>query len=225
MIFRLRSICVLFIVVLLCSSVSFARGGRGPGGNNPNPPKGNPNDPNAKRAPKPLPASSLQRLSDRLALLGERLLALKKLAESDEREVQIRRYRAFQLSDFKDKKREPKAEELIAWMFEPDKKTKKLAPFTLREAAMHALIYQKMRDPDLSSSDSGSRGSPRAKLCRDKVVKHLRSDDRYARGLADGLLNGLWKRPPEPGIIKYEPDDKTTWKAGKDAWSKYLKKK
>ncbi len=227
---RLGTLCALLAVLLLCTSVAFARGGRGPGGNNnPNPAKGeegaDPNDPNAKPKPEPLPESTVQRLRGRLAKLGERLLELKQLADSDPREMEIRKYREFKLAAFKDKKRSPKAEDLIAWMFEPDKKTKKLAPFTLREAALKALVDQKMRDPDLSSSDSGSRGSPRAKLCKDEVVKHLKDDDPTTRELANQLLNQLWTRPPEPAIINYDARVEETWKPAIRAWNKHLKKK
>jgi len=225
---RLRSLFVLLAVVALCSSAVLAKGGGGPGNNNPkpNPPKADPggdaNDPNAPPQPEPLPESSLQRLSDRLAKLGERLLELKQLADSDPREMSIRRYRDFKYADFKNKKRDPKAADLVAWMFEPDeKKTKKMAPFMLRKAALEALLAKKNSDPDLESG----RNSPRAKLCKDKVVKHLKGGDTKTRKLAADLLDGLWRRPPEPAIINYNPRVKDTWAPAITAWKKFLKKK
>ena len=158
----------------------------------------------------------------------KRLNDLKDLAGKDERDGQVDKYAGYTEEDFKNRKREVKAELLIEIIADAG------APPELRIKAKNVLLAAPLKrlDPDLERDRPGGRMSPLASLANKGLVKLLNASAekggsdplRLARGTADKILKE-WFKPPSKlfDIGEYDEDKEPTWKPAMKAWQNFLR--
>ena len=165
--------------------------------------------------------TNLAELDEALTQATERTERLLTAAGRDRRFKQIEKYLAYTLEDFGNRRRKPKAEDLLDIMTDPT------APIELRQDAFHALTWaDAMRfDPDLIKNRG--KNKPRAKFCMGKVTKLLTNKDKYTRKFAHDLLVKYFKtHKNDAEVVTYDAlnGTKSQWTKAKAHWNKVLRK-
>ena len=170
--------------------------------------------------------SPIERMNALLEAARKRIAHLKKESERDPREHLLAAYRNYTADDFKDKKREVKAKEIVEWIFDDDKNRKEPTHIDFRRACIAALGEKSYFDPDLDSTRKGSRKSKRARFCNKKMLNRLQGDNAMFRKLTKELLEQLWGRQQGfAGIRNYKVSLEGTWGAAVKDWDKFLDSK
>jgi hypothetical protein len=164
----------------------------------------------------------LEQIAEQLEALRQRVKTLAERAALDPRELQLEKYLKFTADDWENRKREPRAEEMLGWVFDKD------CHPDLRQKIADALIKNIWKDPDLSSEAKRGQSS-RSKLSEREIVPQLtEKDDPQSRRLADHLLVSFWGEPRDPEARNYDwrkEAKRGAWKDARRAWKKLLDKK
>jgi hypothetical protein len=173
--------------------------------------------PNAAVAPRGGPGSA-RALRASLAELDGRVTALLAKARTNPDLERVATYAGYGPAQLGDPKRGVSATDLLEVLENP------AAVPQARENAAEALVALKAltNDPDLSTEGKGVRRT-RAAFSM-KLTRVLTEGDLLARSLANRVLQGFWPGMPDPDAIAYDARRKNTWREGRQAWEKFLRK-
>ncbi|MCC7138268.1 MAG: hypothetical protein IT460_07555 [Planctomycetes bacterium] len=164
-------------------------------------------------------AAPPRRAADRRDLVTaaeKRLDALVAEAKVDARAALVRAYRKYTPEQLADRGRAIDVDAILKIIKDDG------APPEVREEAAGAITWdQALRhDPDLDAVGKGM-ARPRAKFSN-KVLSLLVDNDVFVRGLADGMLKGMWPGVRDPDITTCNVRKPASCSAARNAWAKFL---
>lgn len=172
---------------------------------------------------RPTGPTTLGELDEGLTKATERVERLLTQAGRDRRFQLIDKYSAYAIEDFRNRRREVEAEDLLDIIEDAD------APPDLRQDAFDALTGKEamLYDPDLLLLGERGKRKPRAEWSRNKVTKLLTCRDEHTRNFAHKLLITYFDRHKgDTEIVIYDAFNgpPSQWKKARSYWNKVLRK-
>ena len=169
-------------------------------------------------APRPLPRTA-NGLRLRIAEEEARLAGILAEARTDPDQKRVDEYLRYSAAQMADSGKAVTLEVLFEIVSDAERSPQ------VREAAAEAIFCLKaiQNDPDLGLSGKGVR-RPRAAFSM-KVARMLTDDDDlHGRSLAKKILENLWPGISDADAVRYDPRKKPTWREGRLAWEKSLRR-